>query len=178
MSKNEKIKLKGRELANRLTGISTPVGGISWKPPAIERDKARRLLVYFAGERSLHYPYDKEIGTFVVESVLNTRERLAREIKDLSMDSILRQNLRGMRAACRKFLDENQSPSAGYGWPYDAQLYCTLGELRALFGIHVARIACAYDLEVDACLADILPPEPEQELNKSHDTNSGDSDGS
>ena len=45
-----------------------------------------------------------------------------------------------MQAACRKFLDENQSPSAGYGRPYDAQLYCTLGELLALFGIHIARI--------------------------------------
>jgi hypothetical protein len=177
MSKSEEIKLKGRELANRLTGIPTPIGGINWKPPVVERDKARRLLVYLAGERALHYPYDKEIGTFVAESILDTRERLTRDIENLSIDSILRQILRGMQAACRKFLDENQSPSAGYGWPYEAQLYCTLGELRALFRIHIARIACAYDLEVDACLGDILPPEPEQEPNKSHDTNSGDSDG-
>jgi hypothetical protein len=177
MSKSEKIKLKGRDLANRLTGISTPIGGISWKPPVVERDKARRLLVYLAGERALHYPYDKEIGTFVVGSILDTRERLTRDIEDLSMDSILRQILRGMQAACRKFLDENQSPSSGYGWPYEAQLYCTLGELRALFGIHIARIACAYDLEVDACLGDILPPEPEQEPDNRHDTNSAHSDG-
>jgi hypothetical protein len=177
MSKSEKIKLKGRELSNRLTGISTPIGGISWKPPVVERDKARQLLAYLAGERSLHYPYDKEIGTFVVESILDTRERLARDIEDISVDSILRRILRGMQAACQKFLDENQSPSAGYGWPYEAQLFCTLGELRALFGIHIARIACAYDLAVDACLADILPPEPEQEPNKSHNTNSGDPDG-
>jgi hypothetical protein len=86
----------------------------------------------------------------------------------------LRKILRAMQAACRKFLDENQSPSAGYGGPYQAQLYCTLGELRALLGIHIARIAFAYDLEVDACLEDILPPEPEQEPNRSHNTNSGD----
>ncbi len=177
MSKSERIKLKGRELATRLTGISTPVGGISWKPPVDERGKAQRLLAYLAGQRALHYPYDREIGSFVVQSILDTRERLARDIEDLSVDSILRQILRGMQATCRKFLDENQSPSAGYGWPYEAQLYCTLGELRALLGIHIARIACAYDLEVDACLGDILPPEPE-EPNKSHNTNSGDSDGS
>ena len=177
MSKSEKIKLKERELANRLTGIPTPVGGVSWKPPVVERDKARRLLMYLAGERALHYPYDKEIGTFVVESILDTRKRLILDIEDLSMDSILRQILRGMQAACSKFLDENQSPSAGYGRPYDAQLYCTLGELRALLGIHIARIAFAYDLEVDVCLGDILPPEPEQEPKKSLDTNSTHSDG-
>ncbi len=35
------------------------------------------------------------------------------------------------------------------------------GELRALFGIHIARIACAHDLEVNAPLKDILPPEPD-----------------
>jgi hypothetical protein len=40
MDKSEKIKIKGQELANRLTGISTPTGGISWKPPVDERDKA------------------------------------------------------------------------------------------------------------------------------------------
>ena len=174
MSKSEKIKLKGRELATRLTGILTSTGGISWKPPVDERDKARRLLVYLAGQRALHYPYDREIGTFIVQSILDTSERLTRDIEALSMDSLLRKILRGMQAACRKFLDENQSPSAGYGWPYEAQLYCTLGELRALLGIHIARIACAYDLEVDACLGDILPPEPEEEPNESHNTDSGD----
>jgi hypothetical protein len=178
MSKSEKIKLRGRELATRLTGISTPIGGMSWKPPVDERDKARRLLVYLAGQRALHYPYNKEIGAFVVQSVLDTRERITRDLKALSMDSLLRETLRAMQAICRKFLDENQSPSAGYGWPYEAQLLSTLGELRALFGIHIARIACAYDLEVDACLGGILPPEPEQEPDKSHSTSSGDSDGS
>jgi hypothetical protein len=177
MSKSEKSKIKGRELATRLTGILTSTGGISWKPPVDERDKARRLLVYLAGQRALHYPYDSEIGTFIVQSILDISERLTREIEALSMDSLLRKILRSIQAACRKFLDENQSPSAGYGGPYQAQLYCTLGELRALFGIHIARIAFAYDLEVDACLGDILPPEPKQEPNKSHNMNSGDSDG-
>jgi hypothetical protein len=178
MSKSEKVKLNGRELGTRLIGISIPAGGISWKPPVDERGKAQRLLVYLAGQRTLHYPYNREIGSFVVQSTLDIRERLTRDIKDLSVDSILKQILRGMQAACRKFLDENQSPSAGYGWPYEAQLYCTLGELRALLGIYIARIAYAYDLKVDACLGDILPPEPEPEPNKSHNMNSGDSIGS
>jgi hypothetical protein len=66
-----------------------------------------------------------------------------------------------MQADCRVFLEENQSPRSGYGSPYEAQLHSTLGALRALFGIHVTRIACAYDLEVDAHLEGILPPEPD-----------------
>ena len=177
MSKSKKVKLKGRELASRLTGILTPTDRISWKPLVDERDKARRLLLYLAGQRALHYPYDREIGTFIVQSILDIHERLTRDIEALSTDTLLRKILRALKAACRKFLDENRSPSAGYGGPYQAQLLCTLGELRALFGIHIARIAFTYDLEVDACLGDILPPEPEQEPNKSHNMNPGDSDG-
>jgi len=156
MSKSEKIELKGRELATRLTGILTPTGGISWKPSVDERDKAQQLLVYLAGQRALHYPYDREIGSFIAQSIFDTRERLTRDMEALSTDALLRKILRAMQAACRKFLDDNQSPSAGYGQPYQAQLLCTLGKLRALFGIHIARIAFAYDLEVDACLGDIL----------------------
>ena len=71
MSKSEKIKLKGQELATRLTGILTHMGGISWKPPVDEQDKARRLLVYLAGQKALHHPYDREIGTFITQSVLD-----------------------------------------------------------------------------------------------------------
>ena len=175
---DSKNKLKGRELGTRLIGISTPVDGISWKPPADEQDKAQKLLVYLADQRALHYPYDREIGTFIVQSIIDINEQLTRNIEALFKNSLLRKNLRTMQAACRKFVDENQSPSAGYGWPYKAQLYCTLGELRALLGIYIARIAYAYDVEVDASLVDILPPEPEPEPDKNHNTNSGNSDGS
>jgi len=177
MSKSEKNKIKGLELAARLTGILTHADRNSWKPPVKERDKAQRLLLYLAGQQALHYPYNREIGTFIVQSILDTSERLTRDIEALSMDSLLRKILQGMQAVCRKFLDENQSPSAGYGWPYEAQLYCTLGELRALLGIHIARIAFTYDLDVDACLEDILPPEPEPEPDISRKTNSGNLDG-
>ncbi|GAF68269.1 unnamed protein product [marine sediment metagenome] len=37
-----------------------------------------------------------------------------------------------------------------------------LGELRALFGLHLAKIACAYDLALDVNLQTILPPEPDE----------------
>jgi hypothetical protein len=161
MSKSERTKLKGRELAARLIGISTPVGGVSWNPPGEERDKAEQVLMYLAEQRALWDPYDVAIGSFVTQSILDMRERLRGELRGLPTDSVLHEGLRAMQAACRMFLDENRSPRSGYGPPYEAQLHSTLGELRALFGIHIARIACAYDLEVDAHLAGILPPEPD-----------------
>ena len=44
MSKSEKVKLKGRELATRLTGILIPTDRISWKPPVDERDMRKEAL--------------------------------------------------------------------------------------------------------------------------------------
>ena len=161
MKKSAKTKLKGRKLAARLVGISTPVGGIDWEPPAEERERAKQVLKYLAEQRALWDPYDIAIGSFVTQSVLDVRERLRGELRGLSTTCVLQEGLRAMQAACRMFWDENQSPRSGYGPPYEAQLHSTLGELRALFGIHIARIACAYDLEVDNHLVGILPPEPD-----------------
>lgn len=92
---------------------------------------------------------------------MDLRGQLRSELDGLPDNSVLYEGLRAMHAACRTFLEENQSPRSGYGPPYEAQLHSTLGELRALFGIHIARIACVYGLEVDPRLAGILPPEPD-----------------
>jgi Family of unknown function (DUF6650) len=161
MKTTDKTKLQGRELAARLIGIRTPRGGIDWQPPPEEQDRARQVLAYLADQQALWDPYDIAISPFVTQSIVDLRGQLRSDLDDLSNGSVLHEALRAMHAACRHFLDENQSPRSGYGPPYEAQLHSTLGELRALFGIHIARIACAYDLEVDSLLIGILPPEPD-----------------
>jgi hypothetical protein len=163
MKTKKKTGLHGRELVARLIGIRTPVGGIDWEPPSGEQDRARQIMTYLAEQRALWDPYDMAIGSFVTQSIIDLRGRLRSELAGLTADSVLHEGLRAMQAACRGYLDENRSPRSGYGPPYEAQLHSTLGELRALFGIHIARIACAYDLEVDTHLEGILPPEPDIE---------------
>lgn len=119
--------------------------------------------MYLADRRALFNPYDREIGPYVVESVLEIRKRLTEDLQDIAPDNVLAQSLQAMQATCRKFLDDNQTPRRVYGWPYEAQLQSTLGELRARFGVHIARLACAYDLEIDECLETILPPPSDDE---------------
>ena len=150
---------KRQDLTPRLTGIRTPVAGVDWEPPSDERKRARRVLTDLAEEQVLWDKYHKTIATFVVQSVRHMDERLGQAQKDLPGDSILGEGLRVMQTVCQKFLEENQSARSGYGPPYEAQLYCTLGELRALFGVHVVRIAVAYGLPLDMRLEAILPPE-------------------
>jgi hypothetical protein len=142
-----------------------PMGGRAVAVPGqlrhiVLREHVGHALAHLAEQPVLCDPYDMAIGTFVTQSILVTRERLGGELEGLAGDSVLTEGLCAMQAACRMFLEENQSPRSGYGSPYEAQLHSTLGALRALVGIHIARIACAYDLEVDAHLEGMLPPAP------------------
>ena len=67
----KQVKLKGKAIANRLTGISTPIGGISWTPPVNEKDKAKQLLVFLEDRRVIYHPYDIEVSANVVKSIIN-----------------------------------------------------------------------------------------------------------
>jgi len=162
MPRKRKISLKGKSLLKRITGISLPIvgGGIDWIPPVDEQEKARRLLVFLADRRALYAPYNIEIDHFVIQSILETRKRLTVDLEELKSDSVLKQGLQAMAAACRKFLQGTQGKRSRYRFdPELFEFFRSLGELRALFGVHIARIAYTYDLEVEGELVSILPPE-------------------
>jgi len=69
-----------------------------------------------------------------------------------------------MRAACRKFLDHIQSRDSDlvvYAWHYGHwaswEFNAALGELRGVFGIHLAQIAARFRIDIEDKLASILP---------------------
>ncbi len=160
MSLSKKISSTAKSLLSRLTGISCPIAGVSWTPPVDEQDKARRLLVYLSDRRALYAPYNVEIEYLVTQSVLEIRKRIVADLEDVEAESALGKNLTALAAACRKFLEETQGFS---GRPYfhhrgEPEFFRSLGELRALFGVHVALLACAYGLKVEGELESILPP--------------------
>ncbi|MCU0918536.1 MAG: hypothetical protein MUC88_28850, partial [Planctomycetes bacterium] len=105
MKTSDKTGLKGRELAARLIGIRTPIGGIDWEPPAGERKGAKRVLRYLAEQRALWDPYDVAIGAFVAQSIVDLRGQLQSDLEGLPTDSVLQEALRAMHAACRMFLE-------------------------------------------------------------------------
>lgn len=164
MTKAKRAKLKGKKLLGRLTGISTPIGGVSWTPPADESDVARNLLVFLEDRRVLFIPYDMEVGLYVLRSVEEIRTRLTKDLEQLARTSTLGESIAAMRASCRKFMTQTQDdPMARRHWHMEGMIWQALGELRAIFGLHIARIACAYDLEIEEQLIPILPAEFEDE---------------
>jgi len=74
-----------------------------------------------------------------------------------------------MRAACRKFLatveaDDRRAVHFGAerghfaSWIFNG----AVGELRGVFGVHIARLAVSYGPDVELELASILPAIPDE----------------
>ena len=156
--------MKFREVASRVTGLSVPIFGVQWNPPEAECVAARRVLAFLEDRRVLYVPSEMEVPHHCVESILRIREFITAELGKLAAQSELWQGLRAMRAACRKFLatveaDDRRiiefASSRGHfaSWVFNG----AVGELRGVFGIHIARIAAAHGLDVEDQLASILP---------------------
>lgn len=160
--------MRVRDVLKRINGIDTPLGGISWEPPSTEVATARAVLTYLEDRRVLYNPTELEVPSHCVESVIEIRERLTVALHDSNPNGELAKNLRAMRAACRKFFDDldgdhDYDRDFRY-WPrnFDSWVFLSaLGELRGVFGIHVAQIAAKFGLNVEDQLARILPAEPE-----------------
>ena len=159
------------EIASRLTGISTPVFGVSWNPPQPDRVVAKRVLTFLEDRRVLYVPTDVEVAEHCVSSVLDIRRFLTQILTEES-DGDFADHLRAMRAACRKFLgtvgfrDDTREFLLPHHRFYgnglnDWALNQALGELRGVFGIHIAQLAVKYGLDVEDQLAAVLPVEPD-----------------
>ncbi|MDE2346796.1 MAG: hypothetical protein KGL13_10065, partial [Gammaproteobacteria bacterium] len=65
--------MKFKDIAARLTGISSPIFGVSWKPPETERSVAKRVIAFLEDRRVLYSPSEMEVPDHCVESVLDIR---------------------------------------------------------------------------------------------------------
>ena len=160
--------MKFKEITKRITGISSPIFGVSWNPEDTERDFAKEIITFLEDRRVLYNPSEMEVPQHCVDSVLRIREFLTAKISKISYDSELTKSLKAMRAACRKFLNKTGmrngeiirfGASRGHwaSWEFNG----SVGELRGVFGIHVAKIAVTYGIDVEDDLASILPSDEE-----------------
>jgi len=163
--------MKFSEIAGRLTGISTPLGGVSWQATETETAAARRVISFLEDRRVLYAPDELEVPAHCVHSVLDLRRFLTTELGKVENGTEFAASLRAMRAACRKFLervgadgDEHTILYANHqghwaSWTF----YSALGEMRGTFGVHLARIAAQFKLDIEDNLASILPAKDDPE---------------
>ena len=153
-------RLKARNRARRFTGVSTPFGGLAWNPPEDDRKTARGFVTFLEDRRVLYNPHYLEIEDQVVQSTLSIREKATEALGQLTEHSPAIVAIKGMRAACRRFLDQPH-PSFPHlersRLNHDSGFFVALGELRAAVGRYLATLIMAYDLEIEEELASILP---------------------
>lgn len=123
----------------------------------------------------LYVPDEAEVPKHCVESVLRIREFLTVQLSRGGLPDDVAGALRAMRAAARKFLDatdlEQLDTELGWqshmigsaGWRFNQ----ALGELRGVFGIHIARLAVAYGIDVEEPLVSVLPLDPDVDEDES-----------
>ncbi len=168
-ARRDVVKLS--EIMTRLNGISTPVGGVSSTPPQPDVAVVRRVLVFLEDRRVLYSPYEAEVPEHCVDSVLEIRRFVTGQLTAGGIAEDLAGPLRAMRAACRKFLDQVGASEhkhrhglhldvrlGGAGWVFNQ----ALGEMRGVFGLHVAQLAVRYGLDVPEPLSTILPADDER----------------
>lgn len=153
-----------RDLAGRLTGLSTPFGGAAWTAQPSDKDLAHRVVTFLEDRRVLYAPDEAEVPDHCVRSVLEIRREVTAVLADVHAREPLTGQLKAIRAACRKFVDQvDPDLVAGHARPSSDgfsnwRFNQALGELRGVVGVHVALLADRHGLTVEDDLARILPP--------------------
>ncbi|MDT0456975.1 DUF6650 family protein [Streptomyces sp. DSM 41527] len=155
--------MKVLEIMRRIKGFSTPLVGVDWDLPLPQRAVAEKVVIYLEDRRVLTTPRGVmravEDPGHCVASVLQIREKLTQILMEPDIGDGLTENLKAMRAACRRFLDAVGPDHSGRvrGRFESATFGVALGELRTVFGIQLGVIAARYKLELPEELVAILP---------------------
>lgn len=157
MYRTKKITFK--EIANRITGISLPVFGVSWNPPESERQIVRETFIFLEDRRALYNDFAHEIEHEVAESVLAIRNELTAALKRLPESSEAVPSFKSMRAACREYLDSTHGQGSRHSWGGPFTFMTQLGRLRAIMGVHLAYLAVKFGIDIDGELVRVVQAE-------------------
>jgi hypothetical protein len=156
-----------KEFANRLTGFSIPIFGLSWTPAKLEIEIAKKVVIFLEDKRVLYVVYELESPRHCITSIIQIREFLTTQIFELGDNSELTNILRAMRGSCRKFLESVQEQwyfdnargeiSHDLGMSGQIHFYNAMGMLRATMGVLIARIIVMHGLDFEGDLITIIP---------------------
>jgi hypothetical protein len=152
-----------KEIANRITGFSFPIFGMSWTPPALEIEIARKTIIFLEDRRVLYVVYELESPMHCVSSINIIRDFLTEQISSLGNETELSHTLRAMRATCRRFLNTIQEQyyfermSRDFGTSEQIHFYNAMGELRATMGTLIAKVLVMHGLDCESDLLSIIP---------------------
>jgi hypothetical protein len=153
------------EVARRITGVSTPFGGVQWADPGLpERQRVRNFILSVEDRRALYNPMQLEVRSDVEHSLHKLREDCTSALQSLSEDAFAVTAIRAIREACRRFHDDAHTEFRLFYRGDDrfeghAGFFMALGALRATIGYQLALLSAHYNIDIESDLASILPKE-------------------
>jgi hypothetical protein len=148
--------------ARRITGISTPFGGLQWSDPGpSERETVRGFVLFLEDRRVLYNPMNLEVRSQVDRSIHEIRRQCTETLRQLGETAFAAVPIRAIREACRRFHDDDNIEFRFFDRWGDhgvgAGFFMALGGFRATVGQQVALLAAHYDIDIEGDLASVLP---------------------
>ena len=79
--------MRFKEILSRVTGLSSPIFGVSWTPPEAQIATERRVVVFLEDRRALYAPSEMAVPQHCVQSVLDIRAFLTAQLQNLDTKS-------------------------------------------------------------------------------------------
>ena len=89
----------------RITGVDTPLGGISWEYSETSKRGIKELFYFLEAKRILTNPVEMEIKSWCVVSTIEIKAKIAEILGKYDFNSETISCLRSMVDACNSFLD-------------------------------------------------------------------------
>ncbi len=152
-----------KKLAKKVTGFSTPLGGVSWQIPEDNTANEIRKLLTFVEDRRIFHIVDDKVREvkgahtrrpqYVSDSVLQVREKITECLQSMEFPKRTQQSLDRMRGACREFLE---SPQFGPPTLRTGELTEAVGRFRTTMGIEIAKLCTDYQIDVEEALVPLV----------------------
>lgn len=95
----------GDKMGFRITGIDTPLGGISWEYTEAERNSVQEIFFFLESKRLLVNPIEMEVKSWCEQSALEIKNEIVSVLMKNNFSNDTKNSLRTMITACNDFLD-------------------------------------------------------------------------
>lgn len=146
----------------KLTGFSTPFGGITYEVAEGEKEIIEKFITFLEGRRALFSELYEGCPEGVIDSIMTIRNELQKVREELNRNSYCFKILSKMQDRIFEFIQYACKDCPNPHSCKNCQIYeegCIEGllEFRKRFGTHIADIAVTYKINIDHNLKVIIP---------------------
>lgn len=137
----------------KVTGVSTPFGGISWEYTEAEKKGVQELFFFLETKRILVNPVEMEIKQWCIQSAIEIKQKLTELHSQYDFSNHTTNCMRSMIDACNDFLDKLGDVKEtgilyknGNGDWSDSTFSSAMKQFRKIFRDNINSLSSAYNL--------------------------------